>query len=282
MSNHGQKSGPMSKAEKGFIIDNCESMSIQDIATALKRNVNTIQKFVEKNVGTTGAVSPTDVFSAQKSIKTSPVWTELKEQFTPAELDVFLYHWSRLISQFNDDVYPTEELQIIEYIRTMLLTNRVLKRHRQNLNELEALEDELAQELNMDVDIQDLSKIASLRALINGLRAAQDTNLKDYKDLIDKKSRQETALKGTRDQRITEIEKKGTTLTGLIKELTFNKEYREKVGRDMEKMRLAADAEIIRLSELHKYEDGAIDIPFLTPQTVRRHNIINKEEDEDE
>lgn len=269
MSNE-QRSGPFSKEEKQFIIDNCKSLSAEEIAKSLRRNIETVKRYIHTTLGETANVSMPAVYSAQQSLKNSPVWKELKNQFTEDELNTFLYHWSRLIAQFDEDVYPTEELQIIEYIRTLILTNRVLTRHKKNLDELESLEKELGYELQLDMEEQDQAKIAGLRTLINALRAAQDQNLKDYKDLIDKKSKQEASLKGTREQRVKDIEQRGVTLTGLMKELTLNKEFREKVGIEMEKMRLAAEAEVLRLSELHKYVDGSYDIPFLTPETVKR------------
>jgi hypothetical protein len=37
----------------------------------------------------------------------------------------------------------------------------------------------------------------------------------------------------------------------------------------MEKMRLAMMKEQERLSAFHKYEDGTVDQPFLTPDTVK-------------
>ena len=38
----------------------------------------------------------------------------------------------------------------------------------------------------------------------------------------------------------------------------------------MEKMRLAMENEKERLSEYTTYEDGAVDRPFLTPETLER------------
>jgi hypothetical protein len=43
----------------------------------------------------------------------------------------------------------------------------------------------------------------------------------------------------------------------------------KKYGIEMEKMRLAMKNEQKRLSEFHKYEDGQVDQPFLTPDTIR-------------
>jgi hypothetical protein len=49
-----------------------------------------------------------------------------------------------------------------------------------------------------------------------------------------------------------------------------NPMFRNKIGLDMEKMRLAHLKEKERLSEFMKYEDGIVDQPFLTPETVIR------------
>jgi hypothetical protein len=43
----------------------------------------------------------------------------------------------------------------------------------------------------------------------------------------------------------------------------------KKYGIEMEKMRLAMKKEGERLSAFHQYEDGTIDQPFLTPDTVK-------------
>jgi hypothetical protein len=44
-------------------------------------------------------------------------WREIQKQFDENEQELFLYHWSRIISQFRDDVLPTEELQVIDAIK---------------------------------------------------------------------------------------------------------------------------------------------------------------------
>jgi hypothetical protein len=45
-------------------------------------------------------------------------------------------------------------------------------------------------------------------------------------------------------------------------------EILKQYGLEMEKMRMAMINEQKRLSQYHKYEDGQIDQPFLTPDTV--------------
>ena len=43
----------------------------------------------------------------------------------------------------------------------------------------------------------------------------------------------------------------------------------KRYGIEMEKMRAAMKQEESRLATFHKYEDGTVDQPFLTPDTVK-------------
>ena len=79
-------------------------------------------------------------------------------------------------------------------------------------------------------------------------------------------------LKATREQRIKRLEDSKQTFIGWVRNLMSNPDVRRQIGTDMEKMRLAMDAEKNRLSEYHKYEDGNLDQPFLTPDTVKDDN----------
>ena len=75
-------------------------------------------------------------------------------------------------------------------------------------------------------------------------------------------------LKGTREQRIKILEDSKETFAAWVRALIQDKGMRKEIGANMEKMRLAMEKEKVRLSEFHKYEDGLIDQPFLTPETV--------------
>ena len=55
-----------------------------------------------------------------------------------------------------------------------------------------------------------------------------------------------------------------------MKQIATDELFRSQIGIDMEKMRLAMEKEKERLSEYHNYEDGAVDQPFLTPETLIR------------
>jgi hypothetical protein len=76
-------------------------------------------------------------------------------------------------------------------------------------------------------------------------------------------------LKATREQRVKRLEDSKQTFVGWVRNLMSNQEVRHQLGVEMEKMRLAANAEAERLTEYHKYEDGQVDQPFLTPDSIK-------------
>ena len=76
-------------------------------------------------------------------------------------------------------------------------------------------------------------------------------------------------LKGTREQRIKQIEDSKLTFASLVKKIASDPTFRSQIGIDMEKMRLATEAEKERLGEYMEYEDGQVDQPLLSDETVK-------------
>ena len=116
---------------------------------------------------------------------------------------------------------------------------------------------------------QDTTLILNLERQVAVLRASQESLSKDYKDLQSKKGGMLKDLKATREQRIKRLEDSKETFVGWIKMLIDDPEFSRGLGVAMEKMRMSSENEKARLSEYHQYEDGGIDQPFLTPETVK-------------
>jgi len=100
------------------------------------------------------------------------------------------------------------------------------------------------------------------------LRASQESLNRDYRELQSKKASMLREMKGTREQRIKRLEDSKQSFTSWIASLMQDPETLKRYGIEMEKMRLAMVKEKERLSAFHKYEDGQVDQPFLTPNTV--------------
>jgi hypothetical protein len=76
-------------------------------------------------------------------------------------------------------------------------------------------------------------------------------------------------MKGTREQRIKRLEDSRLTFVGWIAHLIQNPDLVRQYAVEMEKMRLAMESERHRLSQFHTYEDGTVDQPFLTSDTIK-------------
>ena len=260
------KKGRFSNEEMNFIEQNCEVLSHEAIAKTLDRDPESIRDWIAKKVGITA--SQKKEAAVANELKTKPYYKELLNQFSQEELEMFQFHFKKMWSQFKDDVFHTEEMQIIDTIKLEVLMNRILRSQHENQQEIALTERLIQNEKARDRDQRDVDYLMNLERQVAVLRASQETLSKDYKDLQSRKATMLKDLKGTREQRIKAIEDSKETFASFVKELATNEDFRTKIGIEMEKMRLATEVEKERISEYTLYEDGTVDQPFLTPETL--------------
>ncbi len=259
------KRGRISKDEKRIIARLVDSMTVEDIASKLDRAVDSVEDFIKREM----KIGLTNEQVAAYSLQDRPYWRELKAQFTDEELELFKYHWAKIISQFKDDVFPTEEIQVVDVIKLEILMNRCLKGNKENIEQINLYDSMIKDERAQDKDQQDIDYILNLERQVASLRASQESLNKDYRELQAKKSSMLREMKGTREQRIKRLEESKQSFVSWVAQLMLNPQLAKDYGIQMEKMRLSMENEKDRLSHLHKYEDGTIDQPFLTPDTVK-------------
>jgi chromosome segregation ATPase len=146
--------------------------------------------------------------------------------------------------------------------------NRCLKSNKDNIEQLNLYDKLLQEERAYDRDQQNQDTIINLERQMASLRAAQESLNKDYRELQAKKSSMLREMKGTREQRIKRLEDSKQSFTSWVATLMQSPEKIKEYGIEMEKMKLAMKKEEERLGQFHKYEDGLVDQPFLTPDTV--------------
>lgn len=259
------KRGRISNAEARYITQNADKFPVEEIAAHLDRDPSAIDNFIKKKL----KIGLSQFEQAEYELEERPYWVELNKQFTGEELELFKYHWGRIISQFKDDVFPTEELQVVDVIKLELLMSRCLQQNKSNIDQISAFELLVQEGRSVDPDQQDTDAIFNLERQVAALRAAQESLNRDYRDLQTKKSAMLKDMKGTREQRIKRLEDSKQSFTGWVAHLMQNPALTQQYGLEMEKMRLAMEKEKERLSVFHKFEDGQVDQPFLTPDTVK-------------
>jgi len=240
-------------------------MTIEDISKKLDRDADSIDSFVKRKLKKGLSLEEEVAFE----LEDRPYWIELESQFTNEELELFKYHWTRIIAQFKDDVFPTEELQVVDVIKLEILMNRCLKSNKDNINEMNIIDKFIKEERALEKDQRDQDYIMNLERQAAALRASQESLNRDYRELQSKKSSMLREMKGTREQRIKRLEDSRQSFVAWVAMLIQDPETLKRYGIEMEKMRLAMMKESERLAAYHKYEDGGIDQPFLTPDTVK-------------
>jgi len=259
------RKGRISNEEARFISRSVDNMTVEDIAKKLDRDVDSVEAFIKRKLKYGLSLEEEAAFS----LEDRPYWKELGQQFTHEELELFKYHWSRIISQFKDDVFPTEELQVVDVIKLEILMNRCLKSNKDNINDMNVFDKMIKDERAVDKETRDQDYIMNLERQSAALRASQESLNKDYRELQTKKAGMLREMKGTREQRIKRLEDSKQSFVSWVATLIQDPETMKKYGVEMEKMKMAMKKESDRLSTYHKYEDGMIDQPFLTPDTVR-------------
>lgn len=261
------KKGRFSNEEMSFIEANAEVLSPKQIGEKLDRDPDSVRDWISKNIGF--SAKQKKEAAVANELKGKPYYRELSKQFSSEELEMFEFHFKKMWSQFKDDVFHTEEMQIIDTIKLEILMNRILKSQRDNQQEVEIADRLVRDEKARDKDQRDMDLIINLERQVAILRAAQETLSKDYKDLQARKATMLKDLKGTREQRVKAIEDSKFTFASLVKKIATDPAYRSEIGIEMEKMRLAMEKEKERLSDYMEYNDGQVDQPFLTPETAK-------------
>jgi len=107
-----------------------------------------------------------------EEFKNTPAWKEIVSQFDSKEIELFLYHWEKIMNQFKDDVLDTEAMQIVDMVKLEVLMNRLLTKQESTKRGIETLQSEVYDEQMKDKDDRDVDLIRSNQATIASLLAS--------------------------------------------------------------------------------------------------------------
>jgi hypothetical protein len=272
MTSNPKKRGQLSLEEEKFIRENLQKLSVENIAEQLNRNVAPIKRYISesKNLLSDSQAAEDDLLKQKLYGKT--FWHEIKKQFDEesGELEYFENIWINLIKQFREDVLPAEELQIKQFITIDILINRSMKERKRHISETEKLQRLVDAEYDKPEDQRDIPRLANLETQLAFARNSIANYTNEYTKLLGEQQKISKDLKATREQRIKRIEDGKSSWVGLIRMLE-DEDIREKEGREMEIIKLATNKAKDSLSQYHEYQDNKLDIPFLTPESVLKH-----------
>lgn len=264
-----KKRGKLSLEEMAFIKDNAGKLQVEEIARELNRTAAPIKRFLRENhlIHTGVSQEEEDKIRLKQRLHSTSYWQEVLQQCAPGEVEIFETQWIGFIQQFREDVVSSEELQIKQYIILDILINRSMKERKKHIEDIERIQGILNEEYDLPPEERDADRIDNFERQLTFARSAVGTFTKEHVDLLRQWNEIGKQLKATRDQRFKDIEDSKTTYTGYIKMLEDEQE-REREGKNIGLMERAMEEARRKISEYHEYDDGEVDIPFLTPETV--------------
>lgn len=266
-----RKKGQLSLEERKFIEDNISLLSIEQIAEQLNRTIKPVERYIsDSKIGLKTIDEQENDKTLRHKLHAKTFWPEIQRQFDSAtgELDYFEDTWIGLVKQFREDVLPAEELQIKQFITIDILINRSMKERKRHIADTEKLQQEVDREYKLPEDVRDGPKLANLETQLSFARNSIANYTNEYTKLLNEQQKISKDLKATREQRIKRIEDGKSSWIGLIRMLE-DEEIREREGREMEIMNMSVEQQVKKLSEYHEYQDGEVDTPLLTPETVQ-------------
>ena len=269
--NPPKKRGQLSLEEEQYIRDHVSLLPVQQIADNLNRTIKPVERYIsESKIGLKSKDEQENDTTLRQKLHAKTFWVEIEKQFdkSTGELQYFEDTWIGLVKQFREDVLPAEELQIKQFITIDILINRSMKERKRHITDTEKLQDEVDKEYRLSEDARDAAKLANLETQLSFARNSIANYTNEYTKLLNEQQKISKDLKATREQRIKRIEDGKSSWIGLIRMLE-DEEIREKEGREMEIMNMSVEQQIKKLSEYHEYQDGEVDTPLLTPETVQ-------------
>ncbi len=260
-----RKRGKLSNEEMRYIEQNCFDLSLQEMADHLNRSIDPVRKYIDKK--NLKARDLTDDEHLLSTLRARYYHAELSKQMSEHEIRFFEQNWIDFFKQFNEDVTHTEEMQILEVIRTEVLINRSMEDRQEIMENIETLNGLIDQEMSKPKDMQDTQALAMFQTQLGAMIGSKSSYINEHEKLLTKKERYLKDLKGTREQRKRVADDAKTNFSMWMRQLD-ELETREAEGFDMAVQAIAADKARKRLSEFHEYEDGEVDQPLLNSETV--------------
>ena len=272
------KRGKYSRAEEQFVIDEVNSLTIQEIADKLGRATNSVESLVRRKKLKVIVTKEDreDITRLIGILHKSPHWEKIIIALTKKEIKWFQKDWISMVGQFGEDVWYTEEKYIVDWLLLDIKKYRTLKLEKDALQEVERLEKELTEEYAIDMEVRDGMLIVSLEQQLALQKSAMTQHNAALKVIMDKMETMGKHLKANREER-RDIKANEDTYWGYIQMLEDEK-YRKRESRQAQLMKMAQNKAREKLYEYHEYMDGEIDIPLLTPEIALRKREEDKYE----
>jgi hypothetical protein len=264
-----KKRGKLSIDETNYIESNVHELSVAEIAKKLNRTEAPVVKYIKakKLLATSNSFAIDDEERLLNILSSRPYWRETTKQITESEQEFYKQSWIHMMAQFQEDVLYTEEININEWCKIMILQNRSMVEQKEFQEEIERLTAMMFAEKCKDLDERDEHLVLNFEAQLSAAKAAVTSYGREGKDLRADANKIQSALKATRADRNVRIEDGKQSWPAYLRMLE-DEDVRAAESRRAELLRMSSDKIRLELGKHHQYEDDEFGRPFLTPEVV--------------
>lgn len=273
------KRGRASQEEVDFVLTHKSDMKHQEIAFKLNRTLAFVRKIIRDYSAATKTKTVPDgerngeEFKILMDLRMSPTYEQMKQQFVAEELRFIEHTYLELYQQFQGDVMATERIQIIQAVKIQVLMDRNLNERQRARDDIERLR-EMLQPIVAEVKAmggaptdEQQDEMLRIEDAITSYRSAEHSCTTEFTKLQVEYNKLMDALKATRNQRLEKASSGNVNYVEILKQLQ-QRDVKEHEGRTLELSKLAAQKERTRLGRPTTFEDGNMDNPLLTEDTI--------------
>ena len=265
----GYKQGRFTHGEQEFIKSNIAHRTPDELASELNRDPISVRAYIKRNQlikYTPDGVSLGDGYLLEQLTNES-FYKSIKKQLDPIELEEFQLAWVESMEELGVDVRFTEKIQLKQLILLDIFMNRINVQKQIDIERIEYLQEELKAELRLARELRDTDMIKIYQTEVASLRLSVKESVKNYNDLLREYKHVQKVLSGARAERVDKINNSTSNFVGWLT-LLEDRKVREQIGKEWEIFRMAKEKEAQKLSELHTFEDGEVDLPIISAETV--------------
>lgn len=261
MSKGGNRRGRWTQREREYIDRHIHSKPLEEIALELKRPLEALVKY--KN-NTYGQITSRDI---KEGLRVTPEWAQLTKEFFDAELDMFEHRYGEVMSQFADDIMPTERMQVFQMVKYEILMSRNMQERKRSIELMDRVRKQLVEARRAGTTDADRIRVEYLEQEVRNIDISNGAKSKEYLEFQKQHGAILKDLKATREQRIKNVEARRKSWIDIIKDLE-TKDFKEKEGAELALMKKAIEKESRRLAEYHQYSPDLVDRPILSAETI--------------
>jgi len=274
--NETNKQGRLTDTEKEYIRVNAHKTLDTAMAEELNRRLDAVHDFRIRN-RIPGLSDGQDDNEISSHLRKSIHWEFLEAQFSERELKYIESLYKGIVKQFGNDVLVTEELAVIELLKSEVLINRNLE-ERNLASQMKARLLKLLDKIEGDKSKSEDAineQMGQVTQQVTAIDNGGQSRTREYEMLVGKKNSIMKDLKGTREQRYKLQEQAKTNFFEWLK-LLEEEDKRAEEGELLAIFKRAAKKEKDKLYTPFKYADGMVDMPILNEESVDRHNEENE------